>query len=111
MLDLAADLRHGLDPVAFARDRLGTEPWSRQAEILRAVVDHRRVAVRSGHKIGKSTAAALAKAKGNQGAAAKALGINLRTVQKRLAGLFTAEERAAMAEQYGWTGVRTEKTK
>ena len=54
----------------------------------------------------KSTAAALAKAKGNQGAAAKALGINLRTVQKRLAALFTAEERAAMAERYGWTGVR-----
>ena len=59
----------------------------------------------------KSTAAALAKAKGNQCAAAKALGINLRTVQKRLAGLFTAEERAAMAERYGWTGVRTEKSK
>ena len=54
----------------------------------------------------KSTAAALAKAKGNQGTAAKALGINLRTVQKRLASLFTAEERAEMAERYGWTGVR-----
>lgn len=57
----------------------------------------------------KSTAAALAKAKGNQGAAAKALGINLRTVQKRLAALFSAEERAAMAERYGWTGVRRQR--
>lgn len=56
--------------------------------------------------IRRSTMAALAKAKGNQGAAAKALGINLRTVQKRLAALFSAEERAAMAERYGWTGVR-----
>ena len=54
----------------------------------------------------KSTAAALAKAKGHQGTAAMALGIHLRTVQKRLAALFTAEERAAMAERYGWTGVR-----
>lgn len=59
----------------------------------------------------KSTAAALAKARGNQGGAAKALGINLRTVQKRLAALFTADERAEMAKCYGWPGVRTPKEK
>lgn len=59
----------------------------------------------------KSTAAALAKAKGNQGKAAEILGINLRTVQKRLASLFTSEERAEMAERYGWTGVRADKEK
>lgn len=58
----------------------------------------------------KSTAAALAKAKGNQGKAAEILGINLRTVQKRLAALFTAEERAALAQRYGWIGTR-EKSK
>lgn len=45
------------DPVAFARDALGIEPWDRQADILRAVASNRRVAVRSGHKIGKSTSA------------------------------------------------------
>lgn len=55
----------------------------------------------------KSTAAALAKANGNQGDAAKALGVNLRTVQKRLAALFTAEERTEMAKRYGWPGVRS----
>ncbi len=60
----------------------------------------------------KSTAAALAKAKGNQGTAAAALGVNRRTVQKRLAALFSTEERAAMAERYGWVGVKAkEKSK
>lgn len=38
---------------------LGIKPWSRQADILRAVCAHRRVAVRSGHKCGKSTAVAI----------------------------------------------------
>lgn len=33
------------------------EPWARQREILEAVVRHPRVAVRSGHKIGKSNSA------------------------------------------------------
>ena len=47
------------DPVAFAREALGTEPWDRQADILRAVPESPRVAVRSGHKIGKSRAAAI----------------------------------------------------
>lgn len=37
---------------------LGIELWGRQAEILNAVRDHQLVAVRSGHAIGKSAAAA-----------------------------------------------------
>lgn len=46
------------DPVAFFREILGVEPWSRQIEILNAVRDHRRVAVCSGHKVSKSHSAA-----------------------------------------------------
>lgn len=38
---------------------LGVEPWSRQIEILEAVRDHKRVAIASGHKIGKSHTAAI----------------------------------------------------
>lgn len=44
-------------PVEFAREVLGLRLWSRQEEILRAAFEHPRVAVRSGHKIGKSTSA------------------------------------------------------
>lgn len=47
------------DPVRFAREVLGIEPWSRQVEILEAVRDHKRVAVSSGHKVGKSTTGAI----------------------------------------------------
>src|SRR6266568_4738546 len=47
------------DPVRFAHEILGVEPWSRQCEILCAVRDYPRVAIRSGHKIGKSTTAAI----------------------------------------------------
>ncbi len=49
---------HQPDPVAYFRDVLGVIPWTRQEEILRAVATHPRVAVRSGHKIGKSNSAA-----------------------------------------------------
>lgn len=48
------------DPVGFCRDVLGIEPWDKQIEILEAIRDHKRVAVRSGHKCGKSTTAAIA---------------------------------------------------
>ena len=47
------------DPALFAREALGVDPWSKQIEILRAVRDHPRVAVKSGHKVGKSTSAAI----------------------------------------------------
>ena len=42
------------DPVSFARNFLGFDPWEKQAEIMQAIAVNRRVAVRSGHKIGKS---------------------------------------------------------
>lgn len=45
-------------PVEFFRRILGVEPWSKQIEIIEAVRDHDRVAVRSGHKVSKSHSAA-----------------------------------------------------
>src|SRR5690554_1617215 len=42
------------DPVRFFREVLGVEPWAKQREILEAVRDHRRVAVRAGHGVGKT---------------------------------------------------------
>jgi hypothetical protein len=51
--------RYREDPTAFCREILGMEPWSKQVEIMEAVRDHKRVAVASGHKIGKSTTAAI----------------------------------------------------
>jgi phage terminase large subunit len=61
---LAADIldppqhayRH--DPVGYARDVLRFEAWSKQAEIMRAVLEHHRVAVRSSHGPGKTATAA-----------------------------------------------------
>lgn len=47
------------DPVLFAREILGIEPWAKQVEILEAVRDHPRVAITSGHKTGKSASAAM----------------------------------------------------
>lgn len=46
------------DPVGFARDVLGFRSWSKQAEIMEAVRDHARVAVRSSHGPGKTATAA-----------------------------------------------------
>ena len=46
------------DPVAFACDVLGLDPWEAQRDVMRSVARHRRVAVRSGHKVGKTTLAA-----------------------------------------------------
>ena len=45
------------DPVEFAERILKTTCWPRQAELLRAVAAHPRVAVRSGHKVSKSCSA------------------------------------------------------
>lgn len=42
------------DPVLFSQEALGFEPWDRQADAMRAVAENDYVAVRSGHKIGKS---------------------------------------------------------
>ncbi len=52
--------RWGDDPVAFAEEVLGVKLWRKQKQILRAIAGHNRVAVRSGHKCGKTTTAAIA---------------------------------------------------
>lgn len=46
------------NPVGFFRDVLGIEPWEKQIEICEAIRDHKRVAVKSGHKVSKSNTAA-----------------------------------------------------
>jgi hypothetical protein len=46
--------RWSADPVAWTRERLGEHVWSAQAEVMAALVEHRRVAVRSAHGVGKS---------------------------------------------------------
>lgn len=46
--------RYRDDPVGYARNVLGVNPWSRQCEILEAIRDHQRVSVVSGQKVGKS---------------------------------------------------------
>ncbi|MGW1463851.1 hypothetical protein ACWCPT_05785 [Streptomyces sp. NPDC002308] len=52
-------VRYGTRPVQWVRERLQQTVWSKQREILHAVRDHRRTAVRSGHGVGKSWTAAL----------------------------------------------------
>ena len=47
------------EPVAFAHDVLGMKTWERQEELLAACAEHKRVSVRSGHKVSKSTSAAV----------------------------------------------------
>lgn len=51
----AADVR---DPVRFAQIILKHRTWPRQEEILRAVVEHQRVAVKAAHSVSKSFTAA-----------------------------------------------------
>ena len=46
-------------PDVFAGDALGITPWSRQRELLLTVARHSHVAIRSGHKVGKSTSLAI----------------------------------------------------
>ena len=54
--------RYHDDPVLFTQEVIGLEPDPWQQELLRAVADpqERRISVRSGHGVGKSTAVALA---------------------------------------------------
>ena len=50
--------RYRTNPVAFVREVLGVEPDQWQIEFLEAVASgHRRISVRSGHGVGKSTGA------------------------------------------------------
>jgi hypothetical protein len=46
------------DPVFFVTKVLGGDPWEKQEEILKTVRDHRRVAVRACHGVGKTRVAA-----------------------------------------------------
>ena len=47
------------DPVAWAKDVLGIEPWSKQQDVLEAVLNNDHVAVRSCHGSGKSFIASI----------------------------------------------------
>lgn len=47
------------DPSIYAEEVFGLTVWTRQREVLAAVRDHDRVSVRSGHKVSKSTSAAI----------------------------------------------------
>jgi hypothetical protein len=42
------------NPVRFAEKILGVSLWSKQKEIVQAVMTHDRIAVKSGHKVGKT---------------------------------------------------------
>lgn len=48
------------DPVRWASERLKVYLWSKQREILQALVTHRKVAVQSCHEMGKSFVASVA---------------------------------------------------
>lgn len=50
--------RYAAEPVAWVRERLEEEIWSKQREIIESVRDHRRTAVHSCHESGKSWLAA-----------------------------------------------------
>ena len=55
-----ARAEHCSSPVLFAREVLGVDLWSKQEEVLEAVRDHRRVAVKSGNGLGKGFSASVA---------------------------------------------------
>lgn len=47
-------------PLEFASDVLGVKLWAKQQEVLSSLVEHRRVAVKSGNGLGKGFCAAVA---------------------------------------------------
>ena len=46
--------RYRTDPTAWINERINEFAWSKQREIMASLLDHRRVAVRSCHGVGKS---------------------------------------------------------
>ena len=56
-LDMAAELRCALDPVAFAVERLDFEPDPWQADVLR--LSHRNTLLNCSRQAGKSTTTAI----------------------------------------------------
>lgn len=53
-------LYYATRPVEFVRDILGVDTWEKQEEILDAVINNKRVTVRSSHGVGKTFTAAIA---------------------------------------------------
>ena len=49
-----------LAPLTFAKEVLKVELWSKQEDVLLALAEHRRVAVKSGNGLGKGYCAAVA---------------------------------------------------
>ncbi len=49
-----------LTPLEFATDILGVKLWAKQREVLSSLMEHRRVAVKSGNGLGKGFCAAVA---------------------------------------------------
>ena len=47
-------------PIGFAHEVLGVDLWAKQEEVLNALRDHRRVAVKAGNGVGKGFTAAVA---------------------------------------------------
>lgn len=45
--------------IGFATDVLGVELWSKQIEILEAIINHSRIAIKSGHKVSKTFTACI----------------------------------------------------
>ena len=56
----ASDPPPALNPVEFAQEVLGVELWAKQKEVLAALPENRRVAVKSGNGLGKGFSAAVA---------------------------------------------------
>lgn len=46
--------RWSADPVVWTQERLREHVWSMQGEVMRSLIHHRRIAVRSAHGVGKS---------------------------------------------------------
>lgn len=51
--------RYKYDIALWAKDKLGYTLWSKQIEIAKALIKYRRVAVKSGHGVGKSMVASV----------------------------------------------------
>lgn len=62
MLRRAKQKEYAKDPVLWAEEVLGVVLWSKQKEILRSLVTHKRTAVKSCHGIGKTFISAVASA-------------------------------------------------
>jgi hypothetical protein len=56
--DVRAFAVYASDPAGFCQDVLGVALWAKQLDVLEATLDNRRVAVRSGHGVGKTFAVA-----------------------------------------------------